>query len=238
MKPLIKLSICVLSITVLSTPVFSQDNGTIRKGSHEVELSVSTFTGIKSRLNGEIDYWNTMYDQYVNSSFADPLSEYAIPVRNITSVPYIGAGYRYRILNWLALGADFHYGFGSYALKWDKSGDKAWDVNFHDIRILFSSRFYWFSSSLVELYSELSLGASIKHCNSPFNGLSFMTYPTLESLTPAFSQEKWETDATLDFDIRILGITIGKEKGIYGKLDGGLSLYKSGYLRVGLGYRF
>lgn len=232
------LTICIAILSSLSVSAFSKDDGIVRKGNHEVELSVSVFTDTKSDLQRDIDYWNTMYKQYVENPFTEHLPEYAIPSGGITSVPYIGVGYKYRILNWLALGADFHYGFGTFPLQWSTDGREAWNVDYHNIRLLFSARFYWFSSPLVELFSELSLGTSVTRNNSPFDGLSIFDFPSIEAMTPVFNQSEWETKTRIDYDIRILGITIGKDKGIYGKIDGGVSAYNNGYLRVGLGYRF
>lgn len=239
MNRFFNVAVSLFSLTVLSVATLSaqtdRNASQFRRGAHEVELSVSMFTGMRSDMEQEIALWNQMYHYYISSPFSEELPRYAVPVNRISTMPYIGAGYRYRLLEWMSMGVDVHYARASFPVEWDKGGD-AWDCDLHMFRFLFSTRFYWFSSPLVELYSELSFGTLLTCGNSPVNGLR--TLPELDDIKPFLSQKQNFRNTVMDMDFRVLGITVGRSRGIYGKVDGGISAQENGYLRVGIGYRF
>lgn len=238
MKNNLQVAAAVLMLSVLPALSLSARSGPpSRKGVHEVELSVSLLGGIRSRMETDVDLWNRMYYIYRNWPQSEQLPRYALPENRVESMPYIGAAYRYRMVEWLAMGVDAHYAGGSFPVKWS-DGSAAWDCRMHYFRLLFSSRFYWYTSALVELYSEIGLGTTLVHGNAPSIVLSPLPVQEQELMKDCLSRKQSGTKTLMDVEFRLLGLTVGRSRGFYGKMDGGFAFQETGYLRVGIGYRF
>lgn len=217
----------------LMAPVmsFAQDSEYVkpdRQGRHEVELSVFVAGNIMSESHSQVsaERWD---DYFFHNSWGVRTPR---PWGTFVKLPYLEGRYGYRILNWLSLDFTAKYSCETYGLYWTTE-EKAWTENFHNIQFKAGVRFYWINRRLVEIYSGLSLGVELWCTNSPFfGGRYYDAEPTPEEVL----NPKYKTEAFSMADIKLLGVSIGKESGLYGKIDAG---YCGGaYASIGLGYRF
>ena len=197
-------------------------------GTHEIELSVglpapqfaTSLLGMTRGFMNILDMTGDMLGAAAGDGTTAPDPVVYSGSGLTGKIPILRIEYGYNALPWLSAGGGIYYGYDSYPLNYAANGEFAWNENTHCVSIMANLRFYWLNRPALRMYSGLGAGVGIVHTNS-------LAMDKQES-------ESMRTYATLAFDIRLIGLTVGRK--LYGRFE--LGALGSGLVTAGIGYRF
>ncbi len=194
--------------------VAQQAEVTDKKYRHHVELSVgefflwniagySAFAVPQQPIQDAYQRWETQLP--INPSWA----------HDAMSVPPINVGYFYQVLDWLQVGGELSTATKA-ALRTDVRDDRT-TAYFAQTNLYIAGgiRFNYYHKNILDLYSGLTLGASVQFLHTESNPL-------------------YETEGFVAWHLTALGLRFGKQ--VYGVVEVGYG-YK-GLLTLGIGTRF
>lgn len=190
-------------------------------GTSELELSVGLPTPQFSTAFCELSRGINNMSGLLNSFFGTGSSNTPVQRgKNTSYLPTFRLEYGYNLNKWLNIGGGAYYNYLSYPVVYSETGASAWTERTNTISIMANVRFYWYNHEIVRLYSGIGAGVGIVNSN-------------MGSLT-AEEGASMKTYYTFAMDVRLIGITVGKN--LYGRFEVGV--LGSGIVTAGIGYRF
>lgn len=221
---------CIIAVVILfffvaAVPMSGQsgDKTVNYKGTHEVELSIGLPTVQSPML---------VYAMVEGIGLILSSGMSAIIVGDTTPVPveYMGEGsvkipvfraeYGYNINNWFNIGCGVYYNYERNPMRYIETKQFAWDEKENVVSFMLNTKFYWLNRGIVRMYSGVSVGFGLVNTN-------------MESILERNNAEM-ETAVMPAFDLRLIGLTVGKK--LYGRFE--LGALCSGVVTAGIGYRF